>query len=195
MNPGKLTDLRSALVNNITLACLVVRQKIHKFLKAESRTLFETIKKFVEYQEMQNHKITDDVILLNNEEDSCSAEAVNVPKVLGDIFESIIGAVYLDSSLSFTKTWNVIFKLMKDEIHAFMVNVPLQVVRRLYEYHKGSANPKFYASETIEETGDVAVPVKFKCHGVDKVVIGIGKNRKISKNAAAKRALMELEQN
>ncbi|KAG5680087.1 hypothetical protein PVAND_009613 [Polypedilum vanderplanki] len=193
MSPGKLTDLRSALVNNVTLACIIVRKEIYKFLKAECRTLYEIIKKFVEFQKAQNNKVTDDVILLTTDEETSSAEAVNVPKVLGDIFESIIGAVFCDSNNSLSKTWNVIYNLMKEEIHEFISNVPLQVVRRLYEYHKGNAEPKFYESRVLPDDEGVAVPLKFKCRGEEKIVIGIGKNRKIAKNAAAKRALNYLE--
>ena len=43
-------------------------------------------------------------------------EHVDVPKVLGDIFESVIGAVYLDSNKNINKVWNVIYSLMKNEI-------------------------------------------------------------------------------
>ena len=196
MDPGRLTDLRSALVNNVTLACVIVRKKINKFLLYESRILSEGIKMFVNFQELQNHKVTDLAILMNTDEDTISAEAIDVPKVLGDIFESIVGGIFLDSGLSLKKTWSVIYNLLQTEIRDFMANVPLQVVRRLYEFNKGNAQPKFYNSRVInEETGDVAVPLKFKCEGKEKVIIGIGKNRKIAKNAAAKRALTELEKN
>lgn len=195
MDPGKLTDLRSALVNNTTLACIIVRNGIHKFLKSENCLLSEAIKKFVTFQTLQNHRVTDEIILLNTEAETSSAEAVDVPKVLGDIFESIIGAVFLDSNLCFTTTWRVIYNLMKNEIHEFMNNIPLQVVRRLYEFQKGSAQPKFYKTQILEETENVAVPLKFKCCGKELCFIGIGKNRKIAKNAVAKRALIELQKN
>ena len=76
MDPGKLTDLRSSLVNNVTLACIVVRNGLHKFLLAESVLLIESIKKFVKFQDMKNHLITDQIMLLDTEEDA--AIAVNV---------------------------------------------------------------------------------------------------------------------
>lgn len=44
------------------------------------------------------------------------AEHVDVPKVLGDIFESMIGAVFLDSGKNLRTVWNVIYSLMKQEI-------------------------------------------------------------------------------
>jgi len=44
------------------------------------------------------------------------AEAVEVPKVLGDLFESIAGAIYLDSGLNLQEVWRVYYRLMRQEI-------------------------------------------------------------------------------
>lgn len=116
MDPGELTDLRSSLVNNTTLACIVVRNELHKFMFFENHQLAETIKRFVDYQKSVEYQITDQIVLLECEDDSSSAESVDIPKSLGDIFESIVGAVYLDSGLSLEKTWTVIYRLMMDEL-------------------------------------------------------------------------------
>lgn len=50
------------------------------------------------------------------EEDTCLAEAVEVPKILGDVFESIAAAIYLDSGLNLQEVWHVYYRLMKAEI-------------------------------------------------------------------------------
>ena len=51
------------------------------------------------------------------EEDECNlTEYVDVPKVLGDLFESLIGAIYLDSGKNLTKTWEIIYSFMHKEI-------------------------------------------------------------------------------
>jgi len=51
------------------------------------------------------------------EEDECNiAKYIDVPKVLGDLFESLIGAIYLDSSKNLTKVWEIIYSLMHEEI-------------------------------------------------------------------------------
>lgn len=76
MDPGKLTDLRSSLVNNVTLACIVVRNGLHKFLLAESVLLMESIRKFVKFQDIKSHEITDQIMLLDTEDDA--AIAVNI---------------------------------------------------------------------------------------------------------------------
>ncbi len=39
-----------------------------------------------------------------------------IPKVLGDIVESVAGAIYLDSGLSLDIVWGVYYPIMKDQI-------------------------------------------------------------------------------
>ena len=43
-------------------------------------------------------------------------EDIETPKVLGDIFESVAGAIFLDSGMSLDAVWKVFYPLMKDEI-------------------------------------------------------------------------------
>lgn len=51
------------------------------------------------------------------EESECHmVEHVDVPKVLGDLYESVIGAIYLDSGKNLKKTWDIIYSLMHKEI-------------------------------------------------------------------------------
>lgn len=194
MDPGKLTDLRSALVNNVTLACIVVRNGIQKFLLAENCLLAEAIKKFVDYQASREHSVVlDQIILLDTESDATSAASVDVPKVIGDLFESIIGAVFLDSGLSLSTTWKVIYGLLKDEIQEFSQRVPNQIVRMLFEYERGSVEPKFFKTEVVDEE-TVAVPVEVMVRGERKIFLGYGKNRSVAKKCAAKLALKALKE-
>lgn len=64
------------------------------------------------------------------------AISMDVPKVLGDIFESLIGAIFLDSNLDLSIVWQCIYTLMENEIKEFSKNVPKQPVRRLYEMNE-----------------------------------------------------------
>jgi dsRNA-specific ribonuclease len=61
-------------------------------------------------------ELTAQVLLLLEEEEVHMAEAVQVPKVLGDIFESLAGAIYLDSGLDLKEVWRVYYRLMWREI-------------------------------------------------------------------------------
>lgn len=69
MTPGQLTDLRSALVNNTTLACICVRHRFHLFILAENALLSETIQNFAQFQESQLHRVTNHVRILMEERD------------------------------------------------------------------------------------------------------------------------------
>lgn len=40
-------------------------------------------------------------------------EEVEVPKALGDVFESVAGAIYLDSGMSLDTVWRVCFPMIK----------------------------------------------------------------------------------
>lgn len=51
------------------------------------------------------------------EEEECNLiEYVDVPKTLGDLFESLIGAIYLDNGKDLTKIWEIIYSLMHKEM-------------------------------------------------------------------------------
>lgn len=99
MDPGQLTDLRSALVNNVTLACLCVRYNIHVHILYQNVALSEAIGRFVDFQNKHNHDVTDHVELLMEEADieAKIADYTDVPKTLGDVFEAIVGGIFLDS--------------------------------------------------------------------------------------------------
>lgn len=94
----------------------------------------------------------------------------------------------MDSGNSLEQTWKVIYKLMQNEIAAFMNKVPIEIVRKLYEYP--GANPKF---ETAVENGNrVMVAVRFTCKNEVLRVHGFGKNSSTAKKAAAKVAMHKL---
>ena len=62
-------------------------------------------------------------------------------QVLGDLFEAIMGAVYLDSNLSLKTVWKVVHRIMWKEIETFSYKVPKNAVREIYETH--TAHPQF----------------------------------------------------
>ncbi|XP_067628454.1 endoribonuclease Dcr-2 isoform X2 [Eurosta solidaginis] len=197
MTPGMLTDMRSALVNNITLGCVCVRHRFHLFLLAENNVLAESIKNFDKYQEKQNYYVTDQVhilmeenILTENENEGSTyniSANVDVPKALGDILEALIAAVYLDSR-DLRTTWHVIYRLLEKEFNQFAHHVPIDAVRQLND-HK-YANPKY--SDPIMDNETCLVKCQFTCLDKSVEVNGFGLNGKQAKKAAAKHALQIL---
>lgn len=81
LNPGEITDLRSALVNNNTFASYTVRCGFHKFFLHLNPRLTNYIDKFSEFQEGRGHVIDDTILILLQENDFNLAEHIDVPKV------------------------------------------------------------------------------------------------------------------
>ncbi|XP_053658601.1 endoribonuclease Dicer [Anopheles marshallii] len=188
MSPGQLTDLRSALVNNVNLACVLVRYELHLYILSQSPMLTDTIGKFVDVQRNNNNRTGDWVRLLTEESNMLMAEYVDVPKVLGDVFEALIGAIYLDSKNDLTVVWQVCYRLMCDEIVSFSHDTPIQVVRQLFEHPE--AKPHFSAPIVDDEV--VYVKLTYTHRSKRQNVYGFGKNKEDARRAAAKIALSKM---
>ncbi|KYN08971.1 Endoribonuclease Dicer [Trachymyrmex cornetzi] len=192
LSPGDLTDLRSALVNNITFACLSVRHGLHTALLAYAPKLHEIIDRFVRFQEERDYVVNDELLYVLIEEDECNlTEYVDVPKVLGDLFESLIGAIYLDSGKNLSKVWEIIYSFMHKEIDEFSRNIPKQPIRVIHE--NTDIRPKFLEATLIKGTNTVMVSLKITIAGKEKLFHGFGVNKKQAKCAAAKQALKRLQ--
>lgn len=178
--PGQMTDLRSYYVNNETLARAAAKYELQKHLLHMSPKLQAAIDKFLQLcqeEDLERELITED------EEDD--VEEIEVPKSLGDLIESIIGAVYLDSNKNLEITWDVVSVLMGDVFQKKHKDIPKNRVRLLYET---SESVKF---EKGERDGLAVYTVKVN----DRFeVIGLGKNLKIAKDNAAKKALRMLQE-
>ncbi|XP_078036312.1 endoribonuclease Dcr-1 isoform X2 [Augochlora pura] len=186
-SPGALTDLRSALVNNTIFASLAVRCGFHKYFRHLSPGLSAVINRFVRIQEENGHSISEEYYLIG--EDECEeAEDVEVPKALGDVFESLAGAIYLDSGMSLDAVWGVYYAIMKNEIEQFSTNVPKSPIRELLELEPETA--KFGTPEKLADGRRVRVTVDVFGKGSFK---GIGRNYRIAKCTAAKCALRKLK--
>ncbi|XP_071894438.1 endoribonuclease Dicer isoform X1 [Anas platyrhynchos] len=138
-SPGVLTDLRSALVNNTIFASLAVKYDYHKYFKAVSPELFHVIDDFVQFQMEKNEMQGMDSELRRSEEDEEKEEDIEVPKAMGDIFESLAGAIYMDSGMSLEMVWQVYYPMMRPLIEKFSANVPRSPVRELLEMEPETA--------------------------------------------------------
>ncbi|KAM9294252.1 endoribonuclease Dicer [Gastrophryne carolinensis] len=188
-SPGVLTDLRSALVNNTIFASLAVKYDYHKYFKAVSPELFHVIDDFVQFQLEKDEMQGMDSELRRSEEDEEKEEDIEVPKAMGDIFESLAGAIYMDSGMSLETVWQVYYPMMRPLIEKFSANVPRSPVRELLEMEPETA--KFSPAERTYD-GKVRVTVEVVGKGKFK---GVGRSYRIAKSAAARRALRSLKAN
>ncbi|XP_029453260.1 endoribonuclease Dicer-like [Rhinatrema bivittatum] len=190
-SPGVLTDLRSALVNNTIFASLAVKYDYHKYFKAVSPELFHVIDDFVQFQLEKNEMQGMDSELRRSEEDEEKEEDIEVPKAMGDIFESLAGAIYIDSGMSLEMVWHVYYPMMRPLIEKFSANVPRSPVRELLEMEPETETAKFSPAERTYD-GKVRVTVEVVGKGKFK---GVGRSYRIAKSAAARRALRSLKAN
>jgi len=90
-----------------------------------------------------------------SEEECDDAEDVEVPKALGDVFESIAGAIFLDSNMSLDVVWHVYSNMMSPEIEQFSNSVPKSPIRELLELEPETA--KFGKPEKLADGRRVRV--------------------------------------
>lgn len=65
--------------------------------------------------------------------DCSEAEDIEVPKALGDVFESVAGAIFLDSGMSLDAVWRTYHAMMAPELELFSAHVPKSPIRELLE--------------------------------------------------------------
>uniref|UniRef100_A0A2H8TDA5 Endoribonuclease Dicer n=1 Tax=Melanaphis sacchari TaxID=742174 RepID=A0A2H8TDA5_9HEMI len=192
--PGEITDIRSSLVNNITFASLSARIGLHRFILAKSVQMTEAIDRFYEHQQKNNHKIGQEILYLIEESDCYAAESVDVPKVLGDLFESLIAAIYLDCNRDLNFVWTIVYRFLENEIKEFCTNVPKNPIRILHETKLQPFFSKPEASSQAINKG-LGTMIKLEIMLNNKIIAmyGFGKNKKEAKVAAAKIALRNIK--
>lgn len=186
-SPGTLTDLRSALVNNTIFATLAVKFNFHKYFLHFSPNLHSVVAKFVKMQVDNEGGLIDDFYLFEDE-DLDEAEDVEVPKALGDIFESVAGAIFLDSQMSLDAVWRVYYRMMRESINIYSNNVPKSPIREILELEPETA--QFGKPEKLADGRRVRCTLEIIGKGVFK---GIGRSYRIAKCTAAKCALRALK--
>ncbi|KAI0988605.1 hypothetical protein GJ496_003215, partial [Pomphorhynchus laevis] len=136
--PGQVSSLRSALVNNCTMAMLSVKHKLYQHVIYVSAALYKDIDRFVEYME----PFVDHV----NKWQEILWTCPEPPKVLADIFESIAGAIFFDSGHCLQTCWTVLTPLFGDLLSLYKSNIPRNPIRCVYEKFIGV---KFSTSQQI----------------------------------------------
>lgn len=120
MSPAQITLLRTALVNNTFYASIVVKYNLHKYLRYSNSSLGNSIASFVKKYKCQLWRQMDQLINasfgIEEGEDGLSIDEIDVPKALADIFESLVGAIFIDSGFDLDRVWIVIYRMIKVEV-------------------------------------------------------------------------------
>ncbi|KAL6211624.1 hypothetical protein ACLB2K_016847 [Fragaria x ananassa] len=105
IDPGELTDLRAASVNNGYFAQVAVRHNLQQHLQQCSGLL--------------QSQITEYANSLSEHDNDIKLQGTKGPKALGDMMESIAGAILIDTELNFDEGETVHAKLsvqLKDDL-------------------------------------------------------------------------------
>ncbi|KAG0246227.1 Dicer-like protein 1 [Mortierella sp. GBA43] len=115
--PGKLHAIKSASINNQILGVMCIQLGLHKHLLHMSSELSSDIKRAVELLEdaMEDAESTP-----AGEPVGEFWEEFNYPKVLGDILESLIAAVYVDSDFDFGAVERVFERCIKPVLQKYL---------------------------------------------------------------------------
>ncbi|XP_020236092.1 dicer-like protein 4 isoform X2 [Cajanus cajan] len=171
LKPGQLTDLRSLSVNNKAFACVAVDRSFDKFLLCDSNCLSEAIKKYVDY--------------VRRPVSVCGIkEGPKCPKALGDLVESCVGAILLDSGFNLDKVWKIMTSFL-DPIMKFSSSLQLSPVRDLRELCQSHNLELEFLPVASKLTKTFSVEAKVTGNGVCETASAIGQNKKEASRIAS----------
>ncbi|GAV83950.1 dsrm domain-containing protein/DEAD domain-containing protein/Helicase_C domain-containing protein/Ribonuclease_3 domain-containing protein/PAZ domain-containing protein/dsRNA_bind domain-containing protein [Cephalotus follicularis] len=176
LTPGQLTDLRSASVSNQAFANVAVDQSFHKFLICDSDNLSEAIKNYVDFVKSPSSE-------------AGLFEGPKCPKALGDLVESCLGAILLDSGFDLNIVWKIMLSFL-DPTKAFSILHlnPIRELRELCQSHNWVLQ-----FPTSEKGGFFAVEAKVNGNDVCVSASASNVNKKDATNIAAKKAIAKLK--
>ncbi|KAK3005994.1 hypothetical protein RJ639_017631, partial [Escallonia herrerae] len=175
LKPGQLTDLRSVSVNNKAFADIAVHRSFQEFIICDSSSLCESMSKYVNF-------VRASVSQKGLVEAPC-------PKALGDLVESSIGAILLDTGFNLNLVWNIMLSFLTPitSFSKLQLN-PVRELRELCQSHNW--NVQFPA---IKEDRLFAVEAKVSRNGVSETCCATNLNRTTAKNMAAKQLWSKLK--
>lgn len=128
-----MKEVKAALISNTVLSSLAVRHGFHKYFRHLTPGLSKVIDRFEKVHNVRGYSMSDEYYLISD-------HSINVeePKVLADMFESVAGAIYLDSGMSLDTVWRVYKKMLQPEIEKFSKSFVKSAVAELIR-HKQEA--------------------------------------------------------
>ncbi|GJM99640.1 hypothetical protein PR202_ga16761 [Eleusine coracana subsp. coracana] len=171
--PGPLTRLRAANVDKEKLARVAVVRGLDRFLRHKAPFLEGQIDVFI--KEMCMYPVHSNGLL-------------DPPKVLSDIVESLIGAIYFDSNFNQEEAWRV-FRNLADPLIS-LETLGKHPVSELFEFcQKTRRGVKF-----VKDEWDKNLKVEVLIDGELAGSAIYAKKKEIAQNRAAKAALDKLKQ-
>lgn len=140
--PGKLTWTRSAAVNNATLAAVAVKElSLDKYVLHAAPSL-----------EQATSKARRELEAMPYSEIVARYWSLQPPKVLGDLLESVIGAVFVDSGFRLEAVWAVLDRVMSPMVAELHPDLPLDPTSEMMQYlaKRGCTRVRFKKAEVTD---------------------------------------------
>ncbi|PRQ41503.1 putative ribonuclease III post-transcriptional gene silencing PAZ-Argonaute family [Rosa chinensis] len=180
MSPGVLTDMRSASVNNDCYARSAVKAELHKHILHASHKLHKDIVRTIANFQR-----------LSTESTFGWESETSFPKVLGDIVESLGGAIYVDSGYD----KNIVFQSIRPLLEPLVTpeTMTLHPARELNEYcskmHYDMKKPvKSFQNDSA------TITIEVEANGVTYKHASTASDRKTAKKLACKEVLRSLKE-
>ncbi|KAL8517842.1 hypothetical protein ACS0TY_009230 [Phlomoides rotata] len=179
LSPGLLTDLRSASVNNDCYALSAIRAGLYKHILHLSPDLNRHIGEIVN----SNESISIETFGWESE--------ITLPKVLGDVIESIAGAIYIDSGCDKERVFKSMRPLLEPLITLETLRFhPISELNQLCQkmhYH-------FDKPVVSRENGMAYVTVEVEAQGVVHKASRSARDRKLAEKLACRDVLESLKE-
>ncbi|WCJ29281.1 dicer-like 3 [Euphorbia peplus] len=176
IDPGELTDLRSACISNNNFAQVVARRKLHEHLQHCSTPLLSHITEY-----LNSFRVPDGPTKW--------AAGPNAPKALGDLLESIAGAMLIDTKFDLDQMWRVWEPLLSPlPTPQNLELAPWRILNELCD------SLGYFVKENYTSENEV-VHSEVKLQLNDSLLVGNGhdRNTKAARAIAATQLLKELE--
>ncbi|CAF1375740.1 unnamed protein product [Rotaria sordida] len=182
ITPGRVTDIRQDLSNNGRLAYILVACRLHTKILHNSPDLFGKISIYAGDDELFPKDLSIDN-QLNKDIDQWADSTA--PKALADVFEALVGAIFLDSKKCLQTVWNVIEPLLQQYINRSITDPNLNPVRTFFE--QGGKVISEYTQTNTEKETTISICIIEATNGCRYE--GYGTNRKMAKANACRKAI------
>ncbi|KAK8522465.1 hypothetical protein V6N12_056173 [Hibiscus sabdariffa] len=178
--PGLLTDLRSASVNNNCYALSAVKAELHKYILHSSQKLYKDIKGTV--QSFQESPL----------EYTFGWESEkSFPKVLGDVMESLAGAIFVDSGYN----KEVVFRSIRPLLEP-LTTPETMTVHPVRELHELCQKERYELREPVvsRDNGISSITIEVEADGRVFKHTSTASDKKMAKKLASKEVLKALKE-
>jgi endoribonuclease Dicer len=176
LKPGQLTDLRSLSVNNEALANVAVSFSLKRFLFCESIYLHEVIEDYTNF-------------LASSPLASGQSEGPRCPKVLGDLVESCLGALFLDCGFNLNHVWTMMLSFL-DPVKN-LSNLQISPIKELIELCQSYKWDREISA--TKKDGAFTVELKVTKNGCCLTVSATGRNKREGTKKAAQLMITNLK--